>query len=706
LLRDRIFLAVVFASFEDGGIASYLTWRAHVSLAATLLTGLEAACLVVFPLALVALPVGLLLGTPGARLLARHLRSGLSAGHPEYEGTGVLLCLIALGLAAGGSWKVGLYVSSFQSAKVATLATMVTSLLLVFLGLLVVVAVVRPIGALVRIALRTPRALGWLPFEDLMLATVGAVTFFVILPSVYVNSPSALLVGFALGPFIVSRVSPLRMLARLAWPTLVASALLVSTAAGVALGHLPAAVQLGVLSRAPYTSLIITTVRRVVDRDHDGYSPILGGGDCNDHDATIHPDAIDIPDNGIDENCSGVDARTFTPPAQPRPRDPAAPPIRDNVILIQVDALRPDHVGFTGYARPTTPRIDRFRQAATWFKNAYTPAPSTRFALASLMTGQEVFRIPHQRGNENDFMLLPSAVTLAERLETAGYDRVGYTLSYVLDHIYNVGQGFRVWETPWANESWVSAHQEGAKQTTAAAIQYLATVPMDGSRPYLLFLHYDCTHDPYIKHKPWDYGDTDVDRYDSALNYCDDQLGIVLDVVDARLDKGKTAIFLFSDHGELFGEHGFYNHGNTLFQEDIRILLLAQVPGSRVGEIDTPMVLTDVAPTVLELTGLPPDAAHQAWNLLPYLLHGEPMPPRALFFYSDLRRNGVHFESRGMLDVGGRLKFIRDISVGINQLYDLEKDPEELLNIAEKRPEIRDALAATVDGWESYERAK
>ena len=151
---------------------------------------------------------------------------------------------------------------------------------------------------------------------------------------------------------------------------------------------------MGVLARAPYASIVITTVRRAFDRDHDGYSPILGGGDCNDQNPDVHPGAIDVPDNGIDENCSGADAHKFTPPAPPVARDLSAPPLRDNIVLIHLDALRPDHVGLTGYDRPTTPHIDRWREGATWFKNAYTPAPSTRFALSAIFTGLGVERIP------------------------------------------------------------------------------------------------------------------------------------------------------------------------------------------------------------------------------------------------------------------------------------------------------------------------
>jgi arylsulfatase A-like enzyme len=703
-MRDRIFFAALFAVVEEGFIAGFISWITNGGIKVVVLSGLESACFFAFPVALLAVPMGLLLCTSGTEILWRHVRIGLSGERPELEDIGVFLYALLLAAGSVASWHIGLRVSDFQTVRVATLVAMGSAVIFTLGGGLLTVAIVRPLGTLIHRLVKPVPVVSWLPLADLELAAVGALTLFFFLPSVYVNSPSAFLVGFALGPTL-SRLRPLRRLADSpAWLVL-ASTLVLSTGAGLLLKRLPSLVQLGVLARSPYTSVVITNLRRAFDRDRDGYSPILGGGDCDDHDPTRHPNAIDIPDNGIDENCSGVDAHRYTPSVQPR-RELRAAPMRDNVILIHFDALRPDHMSFAGYKRPTTPKIDAFREGATWFKNAYTPAPSTRFALAALMTGREIERIPQMRGAENDFALRPDAITLAKRLDTIGYDRVGFTLTYVIDHIHDVGQGFRIWETPWPHGDWESAHNESAMLTTDAALGYLAHKPQDGSEPYFLFLHYDCTHDPYVKHDAWDYGDREIDRYDSGLNYCDAHIGRLFEALDARGDKNKTAIFLYSDHGELFGEHGYTNHGNTLYEPDIRVLLLARIPGDTVKEIDRPMMLTDIYPTVLELTGLQPDVECQSYDLMPYLVRGEAMPPRPLFFYSDLWRAGVHFESRAVRDVAGRFKFVRDVSVGINELYDLSEDPEEAVNLADQKPALRDAFLSALEGWEAFEKTR
>jgi arylsulfatase A-like enzyme len=701
-LRERVFFALFFAAIEDSLVAMSTTWRTHVGLLRAVGAGLEALFFLAFPLLAVGLPLGFLLSRPGAQSLLRHVRVGLSGDRPENEGLGAVLYALVFAGGVALAWGIGFRASDFQSPRVATLVSTLASVVLLFGGALVVAAVAGPVSSLVRRVSRRLPVPDWLPLEAMAVAVVFVLSLYSLLPPSHAITPAAAVVGFALGPQIAERVPSLAYAARLPIRLVAPIALAFTLTAGFALKHLSDSVQMGVLARAPYASITITTIRRAFDHDHDGYSPILGGGDCDDRDAAIHPNAVDVPDNGVDENCSGRDSHTYAPPVQAAARDMKAPPLRDSIVLIHIDALRPDHVGFAGYNRPTTPHLDRWREGATWFRNAYTPAPSTRFALSMLFTGLEIERVPQERGHAVDFTLLPDAVTLAERLGAIGYDRVGYTLSYVIQHIHDIGQGFRVWQTPWAVDDWKASYQNSAQQTTDAAIKYLADVPEDGTKPYLMFLHYECTHDPYIKHQSWDYGDSDVDRYDSAINYCDDQIARLLERLDARGDKDKAAVIVYSDHGELFGEHGVTKHGNTLFEPDVRALLVAKIPGATVKTIDTPMLLTDLTPTIYELTGLPPDPQCQEWDLMPYL-KGAPLPVRQLFLYTDLWRNGVHFQSRGVLDADGRTKFIRDVSAGMNELYDLKSDPDELSNVADAQPAERDRLGEMVDSWGAFE---
>jgi arylsulfatase A-like enzyme len=313
----------------------------------------------------------------------------------------------------------------------------------------------------------------------------------------------------------------------------------------------------------------------------------------------------------------------------------------------------------------------------------------------------EVEEIPQRRGPGIDFELLPGAQTLATRLGDIGYERMGFTDSYVVQHIRNLGQGFPRWETPWPVDDWAANYPVSGTKTTSAAIEWLSHQSEDSSHPYFLFLHYRCTHDPYGKNARWKYGDTLTDDYDSAVNYCDDEIGRLLQTLDKRKDKDRTATILFSDHGELFGEHGFTNHGNTLFQPDVRSVLLVQVPGlKQVQTVTSPVSLVDIEPTILMLAGAPPDQKTHAWNLMPFLTEGDKVgnPTRPLFLYSDLTKGMVRHESRGV--IVGPYKVIRDLSTGTIEMFDVVADPEERVDVSAKHPTERANLGAVLEAWE------
>jgi arylsulfatase A-like enzyme len=372
--------------------------------------------------------------------------------------------------------------------------------------------------------------------------------------------------------------------------------------------------------------------------------------------------------------------------------------------VVMLDALRPDHLHFAGYRRTTSPNLDAFREESTWFRNTYTPGASTRFALASIMTGLDVESIPQNRGR-TDLDLEPGTRVLGERLAERGYDPVGYTISYVTQHIRGVGAGFRLWKTPWPDDEWEKNFPVSATKTTDAGLEYLASVPATDERghdgkPFFLFLHYRCTHQPYARNERWIYGDSSLDDYDSGLSYCDDELGRLFAALRARPDADRTATFVFSDHGELFDEHGLSEHGSSIFQPDVRTVLLAHVPFlKRVPEVDTPVSLLDLEATWLSLAGTSnPDS--RGWDLLPLLAHGDQAGDRQrpLFLYTDMTRGTVRHQVRGVLL--DRLKYVRDLSTGTTALYDVITDPKESTDVSASSPRERARRAERQGSWE------
>jgi len=468
---------------------------------------------------------------------------------------------------------------------------------------------------------------------------------------------------------------------------------------GVAgLSRLPAAASETLVYRTPYASLLIGIAQRALDADGDGASPYLLGGDCDDTRADVHPGARDIPGNGIDENSSGKDAQKYVLPHGAQSKGPLPEP--HDLVVLFFDALRPDRLSFAGYARKTSPNIDAFAAESTWFRRAYTTAPSTRFAMASLLTGRDVRRLRYRERGGNDFELLPGATTVAGQLSRAGYATAGFPVTYVVQHNRGTGQGFGTWRTPWPLKDWASVGAQKAELTTDSVLAELASKAPD--QRFMLFAHYYCTHDPYKKYPGFDFGDRPSDLYDSGVAHCDAQIGRVLAALRARPTWNRTAVFLVSDHGELFGEHGLRSHGNSLYEPDVRTVLLAHVPGGKKRVVDSPVQLHWVAPTLLELAGLHPSRDDDAASLLGTLLHAEAPPKRPLFMFTELERGSMRYQASAVLQ--WPYKLIRDDRTHTAELYDLEHDPTEQRSVASVETSLTGKLTDLLESYEAWAR--
>src|SRR5262249_21964135 len=145
-------------------------------------------------------------------------------------------------------------------------------------------------------------------------------------------------------------------------------------------------------------------------------------------DRNVHPGALDWPDDGKDDDCNGHAATTARPKPLPYADVPAQVPERPNVLLLTIDALRADHMGAYGYARPTTPNLDALARELVLFKNGWAHAPSTRYSVPAILTGRYPSTIAvgsaHWPPN-----LLPSNRLIGEILKGFGY-HTGAILSY------------------------------------------------------------------------------------------------------------------------------------------------------------------------------------------------------------------------------------------------------------------------------------
>jgi arylsulfatase len=336
---------------------------------------------------------------------------------------------------------------------------------------------------------------------------------------------------------------------------------------------------------------------------------------------------------------------------------------RPDVVLVVVDTLRADHLGSYGFPLPTSPHLDRFADEAVVFERALAASSNTVPSHASLMTSR--FVRGHSVGWINGSSRLEGRVTLAMRFREAGYETAAFVSNFVLRRSTGLDAGFELYDDvlPEAERNRPEIFERRAEATTARALEWLAA---RGARPVFLFVHYQDPHGPYTPPPerddafasleagespalPWLTDDDSPGgipryqqlpgldrlgqyerRYAGEIAYFDASLGRLLEALAAR--PRPRVVLITADHGESFGEGGFYlNHGHATTPDLAHVPLLIRAPGLAPGRRADPVHHVDVAPTLLELAGLAaaPDASGLA--LGPFLRDEKPLPERLLF---------------------------------------------------------------------------
>lgn len=347
-----------------------------------------------------------------------------------------------------------------------------------------------------------------------------------------------------------------------------------------------------------------------------------------------------------------------------------------NLILISVDTLRADRLSCYGYRANRTPNFDRLAEEGFRFAKAYSEAPLTLPAHATLLTG--ILPLAHGIRDNGGFVLDQSYLTLAELFREAGYATGGFIGAYVLSGEFGVAQGFDTFDEKFEGtiEGVLSSTelQRPASAVTDALLAWLEGVK---HRNFFAFVHYFDPHTPRPQGYDWEVG-----QVDSAL------LRIFGYLERADLLE-KTTLLLTADHGESLGDHGESGHGFFVYDATLHIPLLIRPASSRVGPpvvIEDLVSLVDVAPTVLELAGIPVPETMQGRSLVP-LLSGRAIEERSL--YAESYIPFLHFGWSPLQSIRvGNLKYIE---APRPELYDLAEDPGERRNI------FRDSRAVAED---------
>jgi choline-sulfatase len=431
-------------------------------------------------------------------------------------------------------------------------------------------------------------------------------------------------------------------------------------------------------------------LRHLTDRDHDGASPYFGGGDCDDHDPRRYPNAVDVPGNGIDEDCSGLD--TPLPPKivpvvvhAPKADAPRLDPTM-NLVLITVDTLRID-VGFMGYDKPVTPNLDALAKRGVVFDRAYSMASYTGKSVGPLLIGKYPSETPRDGGHFTTYY--PSNTLITERLHAAGFHTMGAASHWYFVPWSGLTQGMDDWDTsamPKSGQGDVDTSVTSPALTDVAIA--LLKKPSSTHSRFFMWVHYFDPHEQYMPHPgaPPEIaaGAETADQrakaaYDTEVWFTDRHIGRLLDYI-AQQPWGKhTAVVVTSDHGETFGEHGMHFHGGELWEPLVRVPLLVYFPGATPHHVPLKRSHIDLVPTLLDLLGvpLPPEGELSGQSMLPDLLAGPGAKLEERDVYIDMPV-GPYTGMRHAL-ITGPTPGLKLYNMAPNQfaLFDLAKDPGE-----------------------------
>jgi arylsulfatase A-like enzyme len=465
------------------------------------------------------------------------------------------------------------------------------------------------------------------------------------------------------------------------------------------------AVKAALLDQTLLFKPLVMQAQPFFDADRDGFAGLLGGGDCDDDNADVHPGAPELPLNGVDDDCYGGDAPGSSEPAAVAeaadPTDgPPRPALvhRPNVVLVTIDTLRADRLGAWGYPRGTSPRLDALAASGLRFHWAFAQGAQTKVSMPSVFTGRYFSEV--DRSPDSWATIWPENITLAERLRDAGYHTAGFPAHRFFLPSYGLNQGFIDWDLTLVNKygpRMVNVSTSGP--TTDLTLEWLGRHAPDGG-PYYLWIHYFDPHHYYQSHDlPTDLGDSDSDRYDEEIRFMDEHLGRLLDTLEERGWGRNTYVVVHGDHGEGFGEHDYRYHGQHLFNDQVRVPLIIAGPGLSGRVVETPVALLDIVPTVLDLVGLRRGPDLPGVSLLPFGTPRGTVNRGPVFI--EMVRDSNHSDRRAIVDWPWKYQW--GITFDEYTLFNLAEDPDEKRDLAEAEPEIRARLNARLRQWMARE---
>lgn len=436
----------------------------------------------------------------------------------------------------------------------------------------------------------------------------------------------------------------------------------------------------------------------------------------------------------------------FTPEAQspkkPARKETTASGPRANILIIVVDTLRADHMGYMGYGRATTPFLDSLAAKSLVFENAFAQAPHTPPSVATILTGD--YPSTHGLITACEWK---SDLSLVSAFQSAGYETAAFSANPIINADNGYAEGF---------DSFIHRPEAVAPVLINEFFMWLSA--RDGDRPFFVYLHLMDPHDSYDAPPPfngafdpgyarrffasWIYDVTlhdliyesdpdstgwidenetyrlvkeqtgkeltrrDIDKlmalYDEEIAYSDDALKKMFGALERNGALKNMVVAFTSDHGESFMEHGYVEHGNTLYDEAIHVPLFFWDNGNifKSRRDDSIVESVDIMPTLIAAakisTALKPDGRS-------LISSSSPQSPIAFSstWYARSYRNKT--DIRKFSARTKKYKLIYTPDPLLYELYDLESGDEKTNLLAGNESaapeEISDALKNYVAGF-------